>query len=129
MVVRIAGRRMYLWRALDHEGEILDILVQRRRDIRAALRLMRDAGGVVRVTCLRSICCCRSVTTGVRGERLSWLLRCAAANNRSEAIMLRGCKALLQHANVILADQSKRVCANDDTCIPCLLPRRCHGLL
>jgi transposase-like protein len=41
MVVRIARKRMYLWRAVDHEGEILDILVQRRRDKRAALRLMR----------------------------------------------------------------------------------------
>src|SRR5215467_14020835 len=41
MVVRIAGQRMYLWRAVDHEGEVLDMLVQRRRDGRAALRLMR----------------------------------------------------------------------------------------
>ena len=41
MVVRIAGNRMYLWRAVDHEGEVLDMLVQRRRDSRAALRLMR----------------------------------------------------------------------------------------
>src|SRR5215208_1878312 len=41
MVVRIAGRRMCLWRAVDHEGEVLDMLVQRRRDKRAALRLMR----------------------------------------------------------------------------------------
>jgi hypothetical protein len=32
---------MYLWRAVDHEGEVLDMLVQRRRDKRAALRLMR----------------------------------------------------------------------------------------
>ena len=32
MVVRIAGKRMYLWRAVDHEGEVLDMLVQRRRD-------------------------------------------------------------------------------------------------
>ena len=32
---------MYLWRAVDHEGEILDMLVQRHRDKRAALRLMR----------------------------------------------------------------------------------------
>src|ERR1700726_2829881 len=37
MVVRI----VYLWRAVDHEGEVLDVLVQRRRDSRAALRLMR----------------------------------------------------------------------------------------
>src|ERR1700738_3645985 len=36
MVVRIAGKRMYLWRAVDHEGEVLEILVQRRRDRSAA---------------------------------------------------------------------------------------------
>src|SRR5467141_1953884 len=41
MVVRIAGKRMYLWRAVDHEGEVLDMLVQHRRDKRAAPRLMR----------------------------------------------------------------------------------------
>src|ERR1700686_3067001 len=42
MVVRIAGKRMYLWRADDHEGEVLDVLVQRRRDKRAAIKLMRQ---------------------------------------------------------------------------------------
>ena len=41
MVVRIAGERMYLWRAVDDEGEVLDMLVQRRRDSRSALRLIR----------------------------------------------------------------------------------------
>src|SRR5271163_3746881 len=41
MVVRIGGQQMYLWRAVDHEGEVLDMLVQRRRDSQAALRLMR----------------------------------------------------------------------------------------
>jgi putative transposase len=41
MVIRVAGERMYFWRAVDHEGEVLDMLVQRRRDTRAALRLMR----------------------------------------------------------------------------------------
>src|SRR4051812_47422599 len=41
MVVRTRGERMYLWRAVDHEGEILDILVQRRRARRAAVKLMR----------------------------------------------------------------------------------------
>ena len=29
------------WRAVDNEGEVLDLLVQRRRDKAAALRLMR----------------------------------------------------------------------------------------
>jgi putative transposase len=37
MVVRIVRERMYLWRAVNHEGEALDMLVQRRRDSRAAL--------------------------------------------------------------------------------------------
>src|SRR5271170_5193294 len=32
MVVSIAGRQMYMWRAVDSEGEVLDILVQARRD-------------------------------------------------------------------------------------------------
>ena len=32
---------MYLWRAVDGEGEVLDMLVQRRRDTRSALRLIR----------------------------------------------------------------------------------------
>src|SRR4030088_3140948 len=41
MGVRIAGKRMYLWRAVDPEGEVLDMLIQSRRDKRAALRLMR----------------------------------------------------------------------------------------
>ena len=39
--MRIAGRRIYLWRAVDHEGEVLDMLIRRRRDSRAVLRLMR----------------------------------------------------------------------------------------
>jgi transposase-like protein len=32
---------MYLWRAVDSEGEVLDLLVQPKRDTKAALRLMR----------------------------------------------------------------------------------------
>jgi putative transposase len=40
MVVSIQGRRMCLWRAVDSEGEILDVLVQPRRDKAAALKLL-----------------------------------------------------------------------------------------
>src|SRR3954464_4823109 len=39
--VRIGGRQMYLWRAVDAEGEVLDVLVQPKRDRRAAQKLMR----------------------------------------------------------------------------------------
>src|SRR4051794_34914071 len=41
MFVQIAGRQMYLWRAVDAGGEVLDLLVQPRRDKAAALKLMR----------------------------------------------------------------------------------------
>ena len=41
MAVMIAGRRFWLWRAVDDEGEVLDLLVQRRRDKAAAVKLMR----------------------------------------------------------------------------------------
>src|SRR3954465_4605213 len=41
MVIRVQGRQVYLWRAVDSEGEILDMLVQSRRDKDAALRLLR----------------------------------------------------------------------------------------
>ena len=39
--VSINGRQFYIRRAVDSEGEILDILVQSRRDHKAALKLMR----------------------------------------------------------------------------------------
>ena len=34
MVISIQGKRMYLWRAVDSEGEVLDLLVQSKRDSR-----------------------------------------------------------------------------------------------
>ncbi len=39
--LKIDGRLVYLWRAVDAEGEVLDVLVQTRRNKRAALKLMR----------------------------------------------------------------------------------------
>src|SRR5208283_1972405 len=41
MAVMIAGRGFWLWRAVDDEGEVLDLLVQPRRDKAAAVKLMR----------------------------------------------------------------------------------------
>ena len=39
--LKIDGRPVYLWRAVDAEGEVLDVLIQTRRNKRAALKLMR----------------------------------------------------------------------------------------
>ena len=41
MAVTIAGRQFWLWRAVDDEGEVLDLLLQRRRNKAAAVKLMR----------------------------------------------------------------------------------------
>ena len=41
MVIVIRGRRHWLWRAVDNEGEVLDFLVQSSRSAKAALKLMR----------------------------------------------------------------------------------------
>jgi transposase-like protein len=41
MAVLIAGRQFWLWRAVDDEGEVLDLLVQRQRNKLAAVKLMR----------------------------------------------------------------------------------------
>ena len=41
MVISIAGRKHWLWRAVDQHGVVLDILVQSRRNAQAAKRLLR----------------------------------------------------------------------------------------
>ncbi len=41
--VRINGETHYLWRAVDHEGEVLEVLATKRRDREAALRFLRRA--------------------------------------------------------------------------------------
>ena len=40
-VIVIRGQRYWLWRAVDNEGEVLDFLVQSKRNAQAALKLMR----------------------------------------------------------------------------------------
>jgi transposase-like protein len=39
--LRMNGRRVYLWRAVDEQGQVLDILVQERRNVDAAERFFR----------------------------------------------------------------------------------------
>ena len=39
--VTIRGERYYLWRAVDQDGDVIDILVQRRRNAHAAKRFFR----------------------------------------------------------------------------------------
>ena len=39
--VRINGKTCYLWRAVDHEGEVLEVIATKRRDRRAALKFLK----------------------------------------------------------------------------------------
>lgn len=41
VLCNIGGKRMYLWRAVDDEGEVLDVVAQKRRDHDAALTLLK----------------------------------------------------------------------------------------
>ena len=41
--VRINGETHYLWRAVDHEGEVLEVFATKRRDRRAALKFLKHA--------------------------------------------------------------------------------------
>ena len=41
--VKINGERHYLWRAVDHEGEVLERYVTKRRDCGAALKFLRKS--------------------------------------------------------------------------------------
>jgi putative transposase len=41
--VKINGERHYLWRAVDHEGEVLESFVTKTRDKKAALKFLRKS--------------------------------------------------------------------------------------
>ncbi len=43
MFVKIGGEIHYLWRAVDHEGEVLEAYVSKKRDRKAALKFLRTA--------------------------------------------------------------------------------------
>ena len=52
LFVNIQGRQQYLWRAVDEDGDVIDILMQSRRNRRAAVRffrkLLKKQGGLPR---------------------------------------------------------------------------------
>lgn len=83
--VRINGERRYLWRAVDHEGEVLESFVTKSRDKTAALKFLRKARrkhGRPEVNFtdrLRSYCATlKEVGAADRQETGRW------ANNRAE---------------------------------------------
>jgi putative transposase len=86
MAVFIRGQQHWLWRAVDNEGEVLDFVVQRRRDAKVAAKLMKKLlkrygmrPALVVTDKLRSYrCACRNL--GLGGVHRQGL----RANNRAE---------------------------------------------
>ncbi len=85
MYVRINGEMLYLWRAVDHEGEILESYVTTTRDKAAALRFMKKAlkrhgsPEIIRTDGLRSYKAAMSdLGNSAKQETGRW------ANNRAE---------------------------------------------
>ena len=95
MAVVIGGKRLWLWRAVDSEGEILDMLVQPRRDKTAALRLMRKllkkqgyAPTVLVTDRLASYGCARR-QLGMRARHEQGLQKNNRAENSHQAVRRR----------------------------------------
>src|SRR3954454_9956072 len=95
MAVVIGGKRLWLWRAVDSEGEILDMLVQPRRDKAAALRLMRKllrkqgyAPSVLVTDRLASYGCARR-QLGLRARHEQGLRKNNRAENSHQAVRRR----------------------------------------
>ncbi len=85
MFVKINGEMHYLWRVVDHEGEVLESFVTRTRDKKAALKFLRKAmrkygrPEVIVTDRLRSYgAALREVGAAARQETGRW------ANNRAE---------------------------------------------
>src|SRR5258705_5531908 len=107
--VKIDGRLVYLWRAVDAEGEVLDVLVQSKRDKRAALKLMRKL--LKKLNCapdklvtddLRSYgAACRDLRISHLHERGRWRNNRAANSHQPTRRLKR--KATLNNYSVSLA--------------------------
>ena len=98
--VKINGERHYLWRAVDHEGEVLESFVTKRRDKKAALKFLKKAmrkhgrPGVIVTDRLRSYgAAMKEIGNADRQETGRWLYNRAENSHlpfrRRERAMLR----------------------------------------
>ena len=78
--VKINGETHYLWRAVDHGGEVLEVFVTKRRDRKAALKVLKRAmkqygqPKVIVTDCLRSYRAAMNVIGNVADQKCGrWL--------------------------------------------------------
>ncbi len=50
--MKINGEAHYLWRAVDHEGEVLEVFATKRRDRRAVLKFLKRTNEALRPTAI-----------------------------------------------------------------------------
>ena len=72
VLVRINGQRHYLWRAVDHEGEVLEVFATKRRDRRAALKFLKRPMKRYGQPCSIVTDRLRSYSAAMKGARKFW---------------------------------------------------------
>ena len=108
--VKVAGQWRYVYRAIDQFGQIIDVLVSSRRDLRAARRFFEQAIGATKRTPVEVVTDRAPMYPGVLDELLpaAWHRTDQYANNRVEADHGR-LKARLHPMRGFKQDRSARV--------------------
>jgi transposase-like protein len=108
--VKVAGRWRYVYRAIDQFGQVIDVFVSPRRDVRAARRFFRQAIGATKVTPAEVTTDQAPVYPGVLETLLpaAWHRTDQYANNRVECDHGR-LKARLRPMRSLKQDRSARV--------------------
>jgi transposase-like protein len=108
--VKVAGQWRYVYRAIDQFGQIIDVFVSRRRDVRAARRFLERAIGATKVRPIEVVTDQASTYPIVLDELLptAWHRTDRYANNRVEADHGR-LKARLGPMRGLKQDRSARV--------------------
>ncbi|MEP4770012.1 MAG: DDE-type integrase/transposase/recombinase [Roseibium sp.] len=70
--VKVNGQRHYLWRAVDHEGEVLEAVVTKRRNKAAAVKFLKKL--LKRHGCANEIVTDRTAQFWFGWQRMIWWL-------------------------------------------------------
>jgi len=125
MVITIGGEPHWLWRAVDDRGDVLEILVQKRRNARAARRFLRKLmrrWGQPRVV----------VTDKLRSYDVALRMDCRSADHRSHKRLNNRIEASHRHTRrrekimgrFKSAGQAQRFLATHDQIITLFCPKR-----
>jgi transposase, IS6 family len=108
--VKVAGHWRYVYRAIDQFGQVIDVFVSPRRDLKAARRFFEQAIGTTKITPVEVVTDHAPVYPGVLEELVppAWHRTDQYANNHIEADHGR-LKARLQPMRGLKQDRSARV--------------------